>query len=116
MACEMGQPPRRRGREGRGGHGNVSGGEEAGKERSHGCDGDNGAAAAIPRWELEGSPPAAVAPVLMVCTWMLDVPHGSPLVPVARGETAKKKNRTVRGLMAEVVMFLLVVFRHKIYL
>jgi hypothetical protein len=39
----------------------VSGGEEAGKERSHGCDGDNGAAAAIPRWELEGSPPAAVA-------------------------------------------------------
>jgi hypothetical protein len=29
------------------------------------------------------SPLAAVAPVLMVCTWMLDVPHGSPLVPVA---------------------------------
>ena len=38
----------------------MSGGEEAGKERPHGCDGDNGAAVAIPRWGLEGSPPSAV--------------------------------------------------------
>lgn len=44
----------------------MSGGEEAGKERSHGCDGDNGAAAAIPRWELEGSPPAAVTKIVNV--------------------------------------------------
>lgn len=28
----------------------MSGGEEAGKERPHRCDGDNGAPAAIPRW------------------------------------------------------------------
>lgn len=28
----------------------MSGGEEAGKERPHRSDGDNGAAAAIPRW------------------------------------------------------------------
>jgi hypothetical protein len=44
----------------------VSGGEEAGKEKSHGCDGDNGAAAAIPRWELEGSPPSAVPKIVNV--------------------------------------------------
>lgn len=44
----------------------MSGGEQAGKERSHGCDGDNGAAAAIPRWELERSPPSAVPKIINV--------------------------------------------------
>jgi hypothetical protein len=44
----------------------VSAGEEAGKQRSHGCDGDKGAAAAISRRELEGSPPSAIPKIVNV--------------------------------------------------